>query len=100
MLCFWGMDWGCTYTQTHTLTGLLGLGATGELVGLAPHGDSIVQQLQRTSPLPAWGAYLHHAGAFQHHLHVLIFLYTWTRRQRDVERQGETEREEREKYNK
>lgn len=90
----------------NTLTGLLLLGPAGGFLGLTPDGDTILQQLQCPSLLPARRAhlhtwqknssnshschhydtlllksnlhnYLHHTGALQHQLHVFIVLHSW-----------------------
>ena len=55
-------------------TGLLGLGPAGALGGLTPHGDPVLQQSQGPALLPARRTHLHHAGAGQHHAHVLVVL--------------------------
>jgi len=64
-----------THTQTHTLwalTCLLGLGFAGALGGLAPHGQSVLQQPHVSVLLPPGRANFHHAGALHHHTDVLI----------------------------
>lgn len=43
----------CTRGNTHTLTGLLVFGATWGFLRLTPDGNAILQQLQRSSLLPA-----------------------------------------------
>lgn len=77
--------WTCpqpTHTHTHTrtyaphkrtqsLTGLLGLGFAGALAGLAPHRQSVLQQLQVPALLPAGRSDLHHAAALHHQPNVV-----------------------------
>lgn len=79
------------------LTGLLLFGPAGCFVGLTPDSDAILQKLQCSTLLPVRWAYLHtqptlglplvtaretdwpylhHAGALQHLLHILIVLHS------------------------
>lgn len=97
-----GPSWSCPI-----LTGLLLFGSARCLVGLAPDGDTVLQELQRPAllpvsrahlqaqrstlaqhgegPLRAEGTHLQHAGALQHLPDVLVVLHPYDQTQ---QRQG------------